>query len=129
MNDDLEPKEPGECCNARRTDGSGYCGQPAGWGTDHETGRCKFHGGRTPAQEKHVIDELEGAAEDAGVALKLKLKHIRQRLEDGDDVDSKELDRLARTVLDRTGRGPTETREHTGEMDLNMEADFSNTST
>lgn len=114
---DLDPKEPDEYCNARRTDGSGYCGQPAGWGTDHETGRCKFHGGNTPQHEKHVIKELEAAAEDAGVALKLKLKHIRQRLEDGEDVDWKELDRLARTVLDRTGAGPSETREHTGEIE------------
>lgn len=38
-----------EKCGARKTDGSGTCEQPAGFGTDHVgAGRCKFHGGATP---------------------------------------------------------------------------------
>lgn len=35
-----------------------YCGQPAGWGTDHVgEGRCKLHGGSTPrgADSTHFI--------------------------------------------------------------------------
>jgi len=110
-------REPGETCNARQTDGSGYCDQPAGWGTDHDVGRCKFHGGSTQSQEKGLIAELEEAGDHASVALKLKLKHIRRELEEGEDeeVDAADLDRLARTVLDRTGHGPTETTEHTGD--------------
>lgn len=113
--EDPPPKDPDKHCNARKTDGSGYCGQPAGWGTDHDVGRCKFHGGSTTSQEKGLIAELEEAAEHASTALKLKLKHMLQRVEEGEDVDAKELDKLARTVLDRTGRGPTEKREVTGD--------------
>lgn len=124
---DLEPKEPGEKCNARRTDGSGYCGQPAGWGTDHDVGRCKFHGGSTPQQEKHVINELEDAAEHASTALQLQLKHILRDLENGEEVDPKVLDRLARTVFDRTGYGPTEKREVEGDALGDLVVSFGDT--
>ena len=116
--EDLPPKEPGEHCNARKTDGSGYCQQPAGWGTDHDVGRCKFHGGSTPDQERGIINELEDAAEDATTALRLRIKHLRQDVEDPDaEVDWQELDRLARTILDRAPDAPnkTETQEVTGE--------------
>lgn len=116
--EELPPKEPGEKCNARKTDGSGYCGQPAGWGTDHGSGRCKFHGGNTRTQEKGLIAELEDAADDATAALRLRIKHLRQDVEDPDaEVDWQELDRLARTILDRAPNAPnkTETQEVTGE--------------
>jgi hypothetical protein len=115
-----ETREAGDNCNAHKTDGSGYCGQPAGWGTDHAGyGRCKLHGGNTPAQEKNLLDELSSGAEDAAVVLRLRLKHIREKVEagDGDAVNWSEVDRLARTVFDRTGHGKTETRELTGEGD------------
>lgn len=45
MSEELPKKEPDKYCNARRTDGSGYCGLTAGHGTDSDGGRCKFHGG------------------------------------------------------------------------------------
>ncbi len=115
---DLPKRDAGDDCNARKTDGTGYCAQPAGWGTDHTgVGRCKYHGGSTPDQERGIIDELEAGAADSAVALRLRLKHIRQAVEagNGDDIDWSEVDRLARTVLDRTGHGKTETRELTGE--------------
>lgn len=115
---DLEPKEPDTYCNARKTDGSGYCKHEAGWGTDHSGhGRCRFHGGNTASQEKNVIDKLTNAAEDAAVAYKLRLKHVREKIEAGesDDIDWSEFDRMSRTVMDRTGYGKTETHELTGE--------------
>lgn len=112
---DLTPKDPDTHCNARKTDGSGYCKHEAGWGTDHPgVGRCKFHLGNTENHEKKVISDLEDAAQDAAVTLQLKLKHARDRAENGEDVDFKEIDRLARTVLDRVGYGPTEKREVSG---------------
>jgi hypothetical protein len=117
---DLPPKDPAENCNARKTDGSGYCGQPAGWGTDHNGhGRCKFHGGNTTNQEKGLIGDLEDAAADAAVAYRLKMKHVKRKAEAGEheDIDWGELDRLARTAFDRTGTGPTETTEVTGDGD------------
>ncbi|AFH22087.1 hypothetical protein OSG_eHP15_00285 [environmental Halophage eHP-15] len=115
---DLDKKEPGEYCNARKTNGDGYCQHEAGWGTDHTGhGRCKFHGGNTEAQEKNVIGKLQGAAADAAVGYKLRLKHIRAKVEAGEteEIDWQEFDRMSRTVFDRTGYGKTETHELTGE--------------
>lgn len=35
-------------CGATKRDGSGdSCELPAGWGTDHDDGPCKYHGGAT----------------------------------------------------------------------------------
>lgn len=111
---DLPTKDPDEHCNARKTDGSGYCQHEAGWGTDHlGHGRCKFHGGNTTTHETSIIQELEDAAGDAAVAYKLRLKRVRKKVEDGEDedIDWQELDRMARTVFDRSGHGPSEKRE------------------
>jgi len=109
---DLEPKPADEYCNARKTNGDGYCKHEAGWGTDHTgVGRCRFHGGNTPDQEKAIIKDLEGAAEHAATALELQLKHLRRALESGEEIDAADLNRLATTVLDRTGHGKTEKKE------------------
>jgi len=113
----LDKRDPGDNCNARKTDGSGYCQQPSGWGTDHlGHGRCKYHGGDSPNGEKAVLNDLEDAAEHAAVAYKLKLKEIRRKAENGmlEEVDWQELDRLGRSAFDRTGNGPSEERELTG---------------
>ena len=106
---DLEQKEPGEYCNARKTDGSGYCKHEAGWGTDHSgVGRCKFHGGSTPDQEQGIINDLKDAADDGAVAVKLQLKRMRQKSEAGEEIDIADLNRLAKLVFDRTGHGSEE---------------------
>lgn len=59
-------------CGARKRGSAGYCGQAAGWGTDHPgIGHCKLHGGNTPGQktkadrdrldqELHTLLEREG---------------------------------------------------------------------
>jgi hypothetical protein len=114
---DQKRKEPGETCNARKTDGSGYCGHRAGWGTDHVGhGRCKYHGGDSPNGEKSVLNDLEDAAEHAAVAYKLKLKEIRRKAENGEieAIDWQELDRLGRAAFDRTGHGPSKEQKLTG---------------
>ena len=120
---DLPTKEPDEYCNARKTDGSGYCRHEAGWGTDHTGhGRCKYHGGNTQNQEKHLIDQLEDAATDAAVTYKLRLKHLREKVEAGEteDIDWGEFDRIGRSVLDRAPNAPNKTEktelEHSGEV-------------
>ena len=120
---DLDPREADEYCNARKTDGSGYCKHEAGWGTDHAGhGRCRFHGGNTQDQEKNLIDKLEDAAGDAAVAYKLRLKHIREKVEAGEteDIDWGEFDRLGRTVFDRAPNAPNKAEkrelEHSGEV-------------
>lgn len=48
-------KEPDTRCNGRKSGGNGYCGQKAGWGTDHPgIGRCKKHGGATKLYGEQV---------------------------------------------------------------------------
>ena len=125
--DDSEhpPKEPDDYCNARKTDGSGYCQQPAGMGTDHlGYGRCKFHGGDSPSGDKAVLNELKDAAKDSAIALRLRLKQAREKAEAGefDDIDWAEIDRHARTVFDRTPDVPNKTEkrevENTGDEPL-----------
>ena len=134
---DLEQKEPGEYCNARKTDGSGYCQHEAGWGTDHSgVGRCKFHGGSTPDQEQGIINDLKDAADDGAIALRLRLKQAREKAEAGefDDIDWGEIDRHARTVWDRTPDVPNATSKHelenTGDEPLSdVTIDFNNVDT
>jgi len=123
---DLEKRPPDENCNARKSDGSGYCKHEAGWGTNHTGhGRCRYHGGSSPSGEKSVLKDLEGAAEHAAVALELQLKELKRRIESGEEIDPSELDRLARTVLDRTGYGPKETKELEGGEDIGKNAGLS----
>lgn len=106
--EEMPMRDPDEYCNARKTDGDGYCKHEAGWGTDHPgRGRCKFHGGSTPNQEKGIIAELEEAAEDASMALRLQIKHVLEDAKDPDtEVDTQDLVRLAREILDRTPTAP-----------------------
>lgn len=43
-----------QTCGARKRNGTGTCGRPAGWGTDHVgVGSCKLHGGSTRNGRKH----------------------------------------------------------------------------
>ena len=53
--ENVPQREPGGDCNARRSaDGKfkGYCGNPAGKGTEHlGDGRCSHHGGSSPRGE------------------------------------------------------------------------------
>ncbi|KKK99651.1 hypothetical protein LCGC14_2630610 [marine sediment metagenome] len=55
-------KPPAKLCGANKTDGSGKCKQPAGWGTGTGRGRCKKHGGNTRA---HKVKAQREAAEEA----------------------------------------------------------------
>lgn len=124
--EDRPKREPDEYCNARKTGGEGYCQHEAGWGTDHPgAGRCKFHGGNTPNQEKGLVEQLEDAAEDASIALRLRIKHVRQEVEDPEtDVDWKELNQLATTILDRAPNAPNKTESREVDADVTMDREL-----
>ena len=124
--DELPMKDAAEYCNARKTDGDGYCKHEAGWGTDHPgEGRCKFHGGSTPHQEKSIIADLEDAAEDASLALRLRIKHVLSDIESEDaEVDWQELDRLARTILDRAPNAPNKSEDINADVDQTVEGEI-----
>ncbi|MDS0280287.1 hypothetical protein NDI85_21110 [Halomicroarcula sp. S1AR25-4] len=67
--DDVPKRQPGDDCNARRTDDGrfvGYCNRTAGWGTDGDGGRCSTHGGSddSGAPEGNDNAEGDGAPED-----------------------------------------------------------------
>jgi hypothetical protein len=86
----------------------GYCGRPAGWGTEHKgQGRCKLHGGRAGRPPKHGLysgrrDELQERFEQAYgddrigtlraeiAALKALLSDFWERIEevDADTIES-----------------------------------------
>lgn len=59
----------GPKCNAKRQRGKrGYCGMPAGWGTDHlGEGRCYMHGGR-PERAHEAAPYLSDAVKELSVA-------------------------------------------------------------
>lgn len=55
----LSKRAPGEKCNSRKADGSGYCGQAAGHGTSHPgKGRCSKHGGSTKLGTQGALVEV-----------------------------------------------------------------------
>ena len=102
----LQKKEPGELCNARKSDGSGYCKQPAGFGTDHVgSGRCKYHGGASKGRPvetglyarqvpEEYEDELRNFLEDEKIGdLKNEIALMRVFI-------SKQFERLSRGEIE-----------------------------
>lgn len=58
-----------EVCGAKNRQG-GPCQRPAGWGTPSKVGRCKLHGGATPAGRKHAQRlELEQSCQTLGIPV------------------------------------------------------------
>lgn len=61
-------------CGARKRQGEGLCGRPAGWGTSHPgEGACKLHGGATRtqtvgAERRQVEREARRLLEELGEA-------------------------------------------------------------
>jgi hypothetical protein len=57
--------EPGKCGAEKRQEPYGYCGLPAGWGTDHPgIGKCRKHGGNTRNHRRAAKrEEAEGEAQ------------------------------------------------------------------
>lgn len=84
-NGDLEKLEPGP------HGGEGYCGQRAGWGTDHQgVGRCKYHNGRPPTHGRYA----RYLSTDLG-------DEIDRLMEDPDPLDMEEELATARVLLGR----------------------------
>lgn len=70
------------------------CGHPAGWGTDNDTGPCKFHGGASDG-----APENNGNAEKHALSADPKKYHERQS-----DEDQAWIFELSETILDRIRR-------------------------
>lgn len=56
-------------CGAKKRQGTGFCTQRAGWGTDHPgVGRCKLHGGKTESHNQAAeVEVLRQAAQNLGI--------------------------------------------------------------
>jgi hypothetical protein len=61
----------------------GSCGLPAGWGTDFDSGKCKFHRGTSPDGSSH---ENNGNAETHGLTADAEKWFERHRDDVGDEV-------------------------------------------
>lgn len=87
-------------CGAKLKNGSGYCTQPAGWGTDHVgEGRCKLHGGSTPrgAASTHFV---HGARSIYMKNVKHDIAHKVDAFLDADPFDLSEELALMRGLLE-----------------------------
>lgn len=80
MNDDVER------CPGTNRQGE-PCGHPAGWGTDHDEGPCKFHGGAADNRGKKNGNYKHGAFSE----------HLRSSLT---DQEAAALDELAEDLAD-----------------------------
>lgn len=61
--EEVPKREPGEECNARRSDDGkfvGYCNRTSGWGTESDDGRCRTHGGSDDSGAPEGNDNAAG---------------------------------------------------------------------
>jgi ribosomal protein S25 len=82
-------------CGDHGGDG-GDCGLAAGWGTDFDSGKCRFHRGTSPDGESH---ENNGNAEKHALSADPKKYHERQS-----DEEKEWIFELSETILDRIRR-------------------------
>lgn len=82
-------------CGDHGGDG-GDCGLAAGWGTDFDSGKCRFHRGTSPDGTSH---ENNGNAEKHALRADPKKYHERQS-----DADQEWIFELSEAILDRIRR-------------------------
>lgn len=93
------------------------CRNPAGKGTNHlGMGPCKHHGGAAPQVEKAYADRLIDTR-DLTLGQLERVVQVFAESEDvreWDDKDRAFLERLHRSLADRSGHGPSSSVEHSG---------------
>jgi hypothetical protein len=113
--DDTDPMADSDRCTATASSTGERCKQPAIPGGNV----CRFHGGSAEQVQKKAQERLDEMADAATKEMQDRLADVFDRLDDADDDDYVKLLREARqlttAILDRTGHGPSETREVTGE--------------
>jgi hypothetical protein len=78
---------------------------------------CYVHGGATSQAQKKAQERLDEMADATTADIQQDIEDLQDEYDDADDPDEKlailaELRKLWKIVLDRTGHGPTEKREH-----------------
>jgi len=81
---------------------------------------CYQHGGAADQVQKKAEERLDEMADSVTAELQERLDEVFARLDEADDHDEyvkllREARQLTTSILDRTGNGPSETYEHTGQ--------------
>jgi len=103
-------------CTATAKSTGERCKQPAIPGGDV----CRFHGGSAEQVERKAQERLDEMADTVTKEMQDRLLDLFARLDEADDPSEytqilREARQLSTDIWDRTGHGPTERREHTGE--------------
>lgn len=80
---------------------------------------CYQHGGAAPQVKKKAQERLNRMADEVTADVQEIVSDLKDLYDDGDAEDKLEIQRAIqshwRIILDRTGHGPTEKREVTGD--------------
>lgn len=105
-------------CTATASSTGERCKQPAIPGGNV----CRFHGGRAPQVEEKANERLERMARELLAEFEPRVEELLTEYDHAETPNERvkvhrELRQTVTDVLDRAGKGPTEKREHSGEVD------------
>ena len=89
-----------------------------------------MHGGSAPQVQKKAQERLDRMADSVTADAEEKLNDLIEQYDSAESLDEKlaiigEIRKWEKIILDRTGHGPTEKREHTGEEGAPIEVTVS----
>jgi len=113
---ETDPMADADRCTATASSTGERCKQPAIPGGNV----CRFHGGSAEQVQKKAQERLDEMADAATKELQDRLSDVFDRMDDADDHAEfvkllREARQLTTMLTDRTGNGPTEKREVTGD--------------
>ena len=81
---------------------------------------CRYHGGNAKQVQEKAQERLDRMADTTTATIQDQIEDLEDEYDRATDPDEKlaimsEMRRLWKIILDRTGHGPTEKREVTGE--------------
>jgi len=121
--DDHIEDKTNQCTATAKSTGK-RCQQSAVPGTNV----CRFHGGSAPQVEEKAQERLDRMADEVTAKFEDKLDDLMGEYDRSEDRDEKvkmfrEMRQVLTDILDRTGHGPSEKREH--DVDADVSGDMS----